>query len=170
MSQDLKTQNQKVSTESQDVAIQQKKIDPVAQQNWLNNQQVDQGWGVFNNLPAGGQSEQPIQKFAKEEEEDLLAEVNIQEGLQMKPENSLSTEIDSAIQARFGTPVIQRQTEEETTEEETEVETQTYIVTNSNAVIRSDTEPHDETASNKIPLGTKITVIDTYKKDQECNT
>ncbi len=187
MSQDLKTHDQQVSAENQQSVTQQKKIDPVAQLKWLNNQQVDQGWGV------------PAQMFAREEEESEQTEPEIQ----MKSGKSLSTDIESAIQARFGTPTIQekgmpinsdpaleneadvmgaeaaqgkmadvtgtgngvqRQTDEETTEEEPEAETETYIVTNSNAVIRSDTEPHDAVTTNKIPLGTKITVIDTYKK------
>jgi len=43
----------------------QKKIDPVAQLKWLNNQKVDQGWGVFNN-------DQPTQMFAKDEEEEAV--------------------------------------------------------------------------------------------------
>jgi hypothetical protein len=101
MSQQLKTPDKQVNAESQQSATQQKKIDPVTQLNRVNNQQVDGGWGIFSNLPAGRQGEQPVQKFAKEEEEEL----------QMKPENSLSSDIDNAIQARFGTQVIQKQTE-----------------------------------------------------------
>ncbi len=43
----------------------QAKIDPVAQLKWLNSQQVDSGFGVFNNS-------QPTQMFAQEEEEEAV--------------------------------------------------------------------------------------------------
>lgn len=49
----------------------QKKIDPEAQLNWINNQQVDSGFGVFN-LPVNEQGKQPAQMFAKEEEEEPI--------------------------------------------------------------------------------------------------
>jgi len=53
------------------------------------------------------------------------------------------------------------QTEPET---ESETESDVYIITDSEAIIRSDTEPHDEKTGNKIPLGTKVIIIDSYNE------
>ncbi len=109
MSQDLKTHDQQVNAESQQSETQQKKIDPVAQLKWLNSQQFDGGWGVFNNLPAGRQGEQPVQKFAKEEEEDIPAGAIAQEGLQLKSNEVVwPAERDAARMASTGTPTIQQ--------------------------------------------------------------
>jgi len=144
MSREFLNRNHQQNSDNDNSAENQRKIDPEAQLNWLNNQQVDQGWGL------------PAQMLAREEEQQTEPEI------QMKQSSSLSNDIQSVMQARFGTPVIQRETEEEINENEPESEVEVYIVTNSDAIIRSDTEPHEVSLGNKIPLGTKVIVIDTF--------
>jgi len=144
MSREFLNRNHQQNSDNDNSAENQRKIDPEAQLNWLNNQQVDQGWGL------------PAQMLAREEEQQTEPEI------QMKQSSSLSNDIQSVMQARFGTPVIQRETEEDINENEPESETEVYIVTNSDAIIRSDTEPHEANLGNKIPLSTKVIVIDTF--------
>jgi hypothetical protein len=82
--------NQQNSDSNQE-ETKQAKIDPVAQLKWINNQKVDSGFGVFNNLPAGGQGSQPTQMFAQDEEEEAVqakAE-DLSAGMQMKEEEEL---------------------------------------------------------------------------------
>ncbi len=59
----------------------QKKIDPQAQLDWINNQKVDQGFGVFNNSSTGNET---AQMFAKEEKRN---EDGKDAGIQMKKDN-----------------------------------------------------------------------------------
>ncbi len=58
MSKGFLNRNYQNNTDSNNNAIPQKKIDPVAQQNWLNNSKVDEGWGVFNNNSDGNNTAQ----------------------------------------------------------------------------------------------------------------
>jgi len=148
MSREVLNRNHQQNSDSENTIENQKKIDPEAQLNWLNNQQVDEGWGL-----------DPVQMFGRAALESQQTESEIQ----MKQKGSLSNDIESVIQARFGTSVIQRETEEEINENEPESETEVYIVTNSDAIIRIDTEPHIVSLGNKIPLGTKIAVVDTFE-------
>ncbi len=55
--------NQQQNSNNNQSETTQKKIDPVAQLKWINNQKVDSGFGVFNN-------DQPAQMFASDEEEE----------------------------------------------------------------------------------------------------
>ena len=114
MSREFLNRNHQQNSGSENNSEQQKKIDPEAQRIWLNNSQLGAGWGEFNNLPAGRQGDQPAQMFVREEEKSQQNEPNIQ----MKQGEALRNDIESSIQARFGTPIIQRETEEETNENE----------------------------------------------------
>ncbi len=67
MSREFLNRNHQQNSDNNNNIENQKKIDPVAQLKWLNNQQVDAGWGL-----------DPAQMFAREENENDL------EALQMK--------------------------------------------------------------------------------------
>ena len=95
--------NQQQNSDSNQLEIKQSKIDPVAQLKWLNNQQVDSGFGLFNNS-------QPAQMFASEEEEEpMQGKAEEEELMQMQPEleeeeliQGKSIEEDEELQMKNG--------------------------------------------------------------------
>ena len=89
--------NQQQNSNENQTDIAQKKIDPVAQLKWLNNQKVDQGWGVFNN-------DQPTQMFAQEEEEEPVQGKAEEDELQMKSGLEGETEKQGSSGTKTGMP------------------------------------------------------------------
>jgi LysM repeat protein len=61
----------------------QKKIDPVAQMQWLNNQQMDGGWNTFDSNLVGNQ---PAQMFAQDE---IKTKNRKDESIQKKSDNAV---------------------------------------------------------------------------------
>ena len=53
----------------------QKKIDPVAQRNWINNHSVDPGWGIYGDNPS------------TQLKENINQENHSDEGMQIHPNN-----------------------------------------------------------------------------------
>jgi len=164
MSQQLKTPDQQLNAESRQSATQQKKIDPVAQLNWINNQKVDQGWGIFDN-------NQPAQLSTQEGE---LKQIESEEENQISAGEALHNDIDNAIQARFGTPVIQKETEEkEPTGENTESATSyldSVVPTNDDNLytafyndIATYSTPESEASESVLEVGKKYKVINKCK-------
>ncbi len=82
MSKAFINRTQQQNAESNQTETSQKKIDPVAQLKWLNNQQVDQGWGV------------PAQMFANEEVEEQVQRKAEGKELQINSNTALEKEAD----------------------------------------------------------------------------
>ena len=95
-----RSQNQNIGSNHSNV--QQKKIDPQAQLDWINNREIDYGFGVINNdLPAvqAASGNETAQMFAKDENR---YEVGKNTGIQMKKDDVVwPAELDiSAMGAR----------------------------------------------------------------------
>jgi len=71
MSQEYLNRNQQQNNNSNTGSSQQKKIDPEKQQEWLNNQQIDSGWSVFDLEPPKLPSKEYEDEYEKEKTEEF---------------------------------------------------------------------------------------------------
>ena len=89
-----RSQNQNASSNHSNEL--QKKIDPQAQLDWINNQKIDQGFGVFNNSSSAGND--VAQMFAKDEKRK---EDSKDASIQMKKDSAIwPAERDQVAQAK----------------------------------------------------------------------
>jgi Bacterial toxin 23 len=102
-----RSQNQNTSSNHSNEL--QKKIDPQAQLDWINNQKVDQGFGVFNTeQSAGNETTQMFTKDEKRKDQGKDA------GIQMKKDDivwpaeiDMNEQVAQAKDAGFGDPMYQ---------------------------------------------------------------